>query len=76
MLENTRTTFTTRLVRVIAWNMPYHAEHHAQPSVPFHKLPKLHALVPEQIRVTEDGYLAFNRKYLVTLAPQHMSDTR
>ncbi len=76
MLENTRTTFTTRLVRLIAWNMPYHAEHHAQPSVPFHKLPELHALVREQIRVTVDGYLAFNRKYLAAIEPQHMSDTR
>jgi len=36
---NTRTTLTTRVVRFLAWNMPYHAEHHAMPSVPFHKLP-------------------------------------
>ena len=40
MLENTRTTFTTALVRLIAWNMPFHAEHHAYPAVPFHKLPR------------------------------------
>jgi len=64
MLENTRTTFTTRLVRLIAWNMPYHAEHHAVPSVPFHKLPDLHALARTQLRVTQNGYLAFNRIYL------------
>ena len=43
MLENTRTTFTTALVRAIAWNMPYHAEHHAYPAVPFHQLPRFHA---------------------------------
>ena len=45
MLENTRTTFTTALVRAIAWNMPYHAEHHAYPAVPFHKLPRFHEIV-------------------------------
>ncbi len=31
MLENSRTTFTTALVRFIAWNMPYHSEHHSWP---------------------------------------------
>ena len=39
MLENTRTTLTNWLVRKLAWNMPYHAEHHAYPGVPFHQLP-------------------------------------
>ena len=28
MFENTRTTFTTALMRFLAWNMPYHVEHH------------------------------------------------
>ena len=32
-----------RLVRFIAWNMPYHAEHHSYPTVPFHQLPRFHA---------------------------------
>ena len=31
-LENTRTTLTLTLVRLFAWNMPYHAEHHAYPA--------------------------------------------
>jgi fatty acid desaturase len=73
MLENTRTTFTTRLVRLIAWNMPYHAEHHAQPSVPFHKLPDLHALARTKLRVTQNGYLAFQQKYLTAI---ECGDTR
>ena len=42
MFLNTRSTLTTRIVRFVAWNMPYHAEHHAMPSVPFHQLPILH----------------------------------
>jgi fatty acid desaturase len=60
MFENTRTTFTTRFVRLIAWNMPYHAEHHALPSVPFHKLPVLHEAVREHLKVTANGYAWFN----------------
>jgi fatty acid desaturase len=64
MLENTRTTFTNRLVRFLAWNMPYHAEHHAYPAAPFHQLPALHRLIRDHLRATERGYLRFNRKYL------------
>jgi len=64
MLKNTRTTLTNRLVRFLAWNMPYHAEHHAYPSVPFHKLPMFHEHVREHIAHLETGYLKFNRAYL------------
>jgi fatty acid desaturase len=63
MLENTRTTFTTVLVRLIAWNMPFHAEHHAYPAVPFHKLPRFHQVVAEHLRTTERGYVTFHRKF-------------
>lgn len=64
MLENSRTTFTTALVRFLAWNMPYHAEHHAMPTVPFHALPRLHAAIRDELRLTADGYARFSRDYL------------
>ncbi len=64
MLENTRTTYTNRLVRWIAWNMPYHAEHHAYPVVPFHKLPEFHALARAHLKVTENGYRRFHALYV------------
>lgn len=67
MFENTRTTFTNALVRRIAWNMPYHAEHHAFPSVPFHKLPQWHARVRDDLRCTSAGYLRFHRDYIEDL---------
>lgn len=63
MFENTRTTFTNRVVRWLAWNMPYHAEHHAYPAVPYHKLPAFHARTREHLQVTEDGYARFNVKF-------------
>ncbi|MBO6717027.1 MAG: fatty acid desaturase [Rhizobiaceae bacterium] len=62
MFTNTRTTFTNRLVRFLAWNMPYHAEHHAYPGVPFHQLPRFHAMVREHLRTTENGYRRFHAK--------------
>jgi fatty acid desaturase len=62
MLENSRTTFTSRLVRLVAWNMPYHAEHHALPNVPFWKLPAFHVMVKEHLRITEQGYGRFHRR--------------
>lgn len=64
MLENTRTTLTNRIVRFVAWNMPYHAEHHAYPAVPFHKLPAFHDLTRAHLKSTADGYLNFTESYV------------
>jgi len=69
MFANTRTTFTTRAIRFIAWNMPYHAEHHTAPNVPFHNLPALHVLAREHLRVTAPGYNTFTRDYTQGLKP-------
>jgi fatty acid desaturase len=62
MLENTRTTYTNGLVRFLAWNMPFHAEHHAWPSIPFPALPRTNALVRDQLRKTAPGYGAAMRE--------------
>lgn len=67
MLENTRTTYTTRLVRFLAWNMPYHIEHHSAPNVPFHKLPALHEQMRASLITTSDGYAAFTKDYTAQL---------
>ena len=64
MFENTRTTYTTMVVRFLAWNMPYHVEHHVYPAVPFHKLPEFHDLMRDHLAVTAPGYVAFTRSYL------------
>ncbi len=59
MLDNTRTTHTSRLVRFLAWNMPYHTEHHVLPQVPFHQLPALHARLQPHLKHQTDGYVRF-----------------
>ncbi|MFD2738754.1 fatty acid desaturase [Sulfitobacter aestuarii] len=67
MLENTRTTLTNRIVRFLAWNMPYHAEHHALPMVPFHALPRLHAEIETHLKSVSNGYGEFSRDYVAGL---------
>ncbi|MEL6620473.1 MAG: fatty acid desaturase [Pseudomonadota bacterium] len=63
MLENSRTTLTVRAVRWLAWNMPFHAEHHAFPAVPFHQLPALHAHLAPHLKSVSDGHVRFTADY-------------
>ncbi len=74
MFENTRTIFTIPPIRWLAWNMPFHAEHHAMPTVPFHKLPELHAVVNEHLRTTENGYTRFHFKTVQTFGRGKTND--
>jgi fatty acid desaturase len=60
--ENTRTTYTDALTKWFTWNMPFHVEHHAYPSVPFHALPKLNAIIDERIAHRGRGYRAVTRE--------------
>jgi len=60
MYANTRTTYTNTLVRLLAWQMPFHVEHHAFPAVPFHALARVNALIAPRIRVSAPGYLALH----------------
>jgi fatty acid desaturase len=60
--ENTRTTYTGALMRWFTWNMPYHVEHHAYPSVPFHALPTLNRIIADRIAHRGEGYRAVTRE--------------
>jgi fatty acid desaturase len=46
---NSRTVYLNPISRFIYWNMNYHVEHHMFPMVPYHALPKLHALLREDL---------------------------
>lgn len=64
-LTNTRTTHTLRPVRFLMWEMPFHAEHHRYPSLPFFALARAHALLgPEFAHVARDGYIGVHRQLL------------
>lgn len=60
--DNTRTTYTGTVMKWVAWNMPYHVEHHAYPSIPFHALSKLNAIVDDRIVFRGRGYRAVTRE--------------
>lgn len=75
MIANTRTTLTNPIVRRIAWNMPYHTEHHVYPSVPFHALPALHEEMKSHLQVVEPGYLAVHRGLLRRLESGNTGET-
>jgi fatty acid desaturase len=48
---NSRTVYMNPVSRFIYWNMNYHVEHHMFPMVPYHALPRLHALIKHDLPV-------------------------
>ena len=64
MLRNSRTTRSNPFVRWLAWNMPYHVEHHAYPWVPYHALPAAHQAIAGHGQVTARSYLEVHREML------------
>ncbi|TPP09972.1 fatty acid desaturase [Rhizobium glycinendophyticum] len=46
---NSRTVYMNPISRFIYWNMNYHVEHHMFPMVPYHALPKLHAMIKDDL---------------------------
>jgi fatty acid desaturase len=68
ILERTRSVETNSLVRFLMWNMSYHAEHHAYPAVPFHALPRLHAVLQGELKHEGAGYLRFHRRAAAQMA--------
>ena len=68
MLANSRTVHTTAVVRFLAWNMPYHAEHHAYAAIPFHALPRAHAALAPHVRTQSPGYASVHRELIRGLA--------
>jgi len=67
-LRNTRTTHTLAPLRRLMWNMPFHAEHHLYPSLPFHALAAAHRDLRPGLTVVAPGYLAVHRGFLANLA--------
>jgi fatty acid desaturase len=46
---NSRSVLINPISRWIYWNMNYHVEHHMFPMVPYHALPRLHALIKDDL---------------------------
>ncbi|TDH63231.1 fatty acid desaturase [Dankookia rubra] len=66
-LTNTRTVLTSPALRLLMWNMPYHAEHHLYPFVPFHRLAGVHAVLKEKLAHLQPGYARFHADFVKAL---------
>ena len=60
-LTQTRTVRSNRVVRFFLCNLNYHLEHHLFPSVPWYNVPRLHALLEDEVRAAGGS---FYRSYL------------
>ena len=67
-LTNTRTTLTNAAVRLLMWDMPFHAEHHLYPSIPFHRLRDAHRAMQGRLGVVQRGYARWNLGFVRSLA--------
>ena len=63
-LTNTRTVLTVAPVRLLMWNMGFHAEHHLVPSIPFHRLPDAHRAMRARLGVVQDGYARWHAAFV------------
>jgi len=63
-LTNTRTTLASWPIRFLMWNMPFHAEHHLFPSIPFHALPNAHRQLRESFMHIAPSYPAANMEVI------------
>ena len=61
---NSRTVYMNPISRFIYWNMNYHIEHHMFPMVPYHALPKLHALIKPDLPAPSPSQWAAYREIL------------
>ncbi len=52
---NTRSVVMNPVLTFLAWNANYHIEHHLFPMVPFHALPKLSAVLADQLPAPRRG---------------------
>ena len=74
-LTNTRTTYTLPFVRFLMWEMPYHAEHHRYPALPFHSLAQVHQRIgPALEHVARAGYSGFHGELLKSLTKHPASE--
>jgi fatty acid desaturase len=47
------------------WEMPYHAEHHRYPALPFFALARVHEVLgPELVHVARNGYIGVHADFI------------
>ncbi len=69
---NSRTVYINPISRWLYWNMNYHVEHHMFPMVPYHALPKLHALIKDDLPPANTSFFDAYREMLCALWRQRI----
>ena len=67
---NARTVYMNPVSRYLYWNMNYHVEHHMFPMVPYHALPRLHALIKDDLPPPNTSMLDGYREIIASLRQQ------
>jgi len=67
---NSRTVYMNPLNNFLYWNMGYHIEHHMFPLVPYHALPRLHALIKADMPRPFNGLVEAYREIIPALLRQ------
>ena len=67
---NSRTVYMNPISRYIYWNMNYHIEHHMFPMVPYHALPRLHALIKGDLPPPNTSIIDGYREIIYSLRQQ------
>jgi fatty acid desaturase len=60
IVEKTRSIVAPFFVKFLMWNMPFHAEHHSYPAVPFHALPLLHEEMKAELKHKDQNHPKFH----------------
>ncbi|MGI9645513.1 MAG: fatty acid desaturase [Ilumatobacteraceae bacterium] len=72
---NSRTFYTNPVFRFLYLNMNYHVEHHMFPTVPYHKLPALHAELRDALPEPNPSIWRAYRELIGELLRQHEDPT-
>jgi len=67
---NSRTVYMNPISRFIYLNMNYHVEHHMFPMVPYHALPRLHALIKDDLPEPHPSILSAYREIVPAIFRQ------
>lgn len=72
---STRSFTASRLTRFFYFNMNYHIEHHMFPMVPFYNLPKLNAVLKDQLPAPCQGLYGVYREIFAAIRRQKKDPT-
>ena len=72
---STRTVYLNPIFSFLYWQMEYHIEHHMFPSVPSYNLPKLHAMIKNQMPSARKGLYGAYKEILPAVFKQAKDPT-